>query len=145
MPDVLTQAIDRLASGRDNLRQVALLDAPPPSGFKGTADPAADGGATFLVDQPERVVVRAHATAPGFLHLADQYATGWYATVNGAPTPVLRANHVFRAVEVPAGESLVELRYAPASLWLGAAITGATLVAILGAAIVSRQRHAGAW
>jgi uncharacterized membrane protein YfhO len=75
------------------------------------------------------VVLRVRAPARGFL-LADQDFPGWRATVDGAPAPILRANYLFRAVEVPAGESTVEFRYVPTSLWLGAAITAATLLAV---------------
>jgi hypothetical protein len=43
----------------------------------------------------------------------------------------MRANYLFRAVEVPAGESTVEFRYAPASVRIGAAITGAVLLGLV--------------
>jgi uncharacterized membrane protein YfhO len=43
--------------------------------------------------------------------------------VNGEETAVLRANYLFRAVKVPAGESEVEFRYRPASFQAGAAIS----------------------
>lgn len=123
--------LHRLAYGTDDFRQIALLEDPPPSGFRGQATPPEEGTADIVVDDPERVVVRVQAPRRGFLHLADQYFSGWRATVNGAPAPIMRADYLFRAVEVPAGESTVEFRYAPASVRIGAAITVATVLALI--------------
>ncbi|HSP95685.1 MAG TPA: YfhO family protein [Candidatus Dormibacteraeota bacterium] len=136
--------LQRLAAGGEDRRALLLLDEPPPSGFLGAAPPAGAGPATveFVVNEPEHVVLRAHAPARGFVHLADQHFPGWTATVNGAPAPILRANYLFRAVEVPAGEATIEFRYAPGSVRLGAAISGATLLALLAAAVGQRRRRA---
>ena len=57
------------------------------------------------------------------LVLSDRWYPGWKATVNGRNADVLRANGVFRAVEVPAGVSDVEFRFLPRSLRLGAAVS----------------------
>jgi hypothetical protein len=102
----------------------------------GTADAAAlrstgsdgTGTAEFVADEPEHVVVRVRASAPGFLFLADEYFPGWTATVNGEPHAIVRANHTFRVVEVPAGESEVVFRYRPLSLGIGAAISVAAIL-----------------
>jgi uncharacterized membrane protein YfhO len=59
--------------------------------------------------------------------LTDQEYPGWSVTVNGARAPVLRANHAFRAVAVPAGESVVVWTYRPLSLWVGAIVSLVTL------------------
>ena len=47
---------------------------------------------------------------------------GWRATVDGKPVPVLRANMILPAVEVPADGFEVRLFYSPASLVAGLAI-----------------------
>jgi uncharacterized membrane protein YfhO len=72
--------------------------------------------------------IRVHAPQRGFLFLADQYYDGWRANVNGAPAPILRGNYAYRLIEVPAGDSLVEFRYRPLSVAIGALITLATCV-----------------
>lgn len=115
----------RLATGDDDLRQVALVESIPAAGFTGEAIAAAPSPVTFVRNDPERLALRVIAPVRGFLFLADQYFPGWYATVNGAPTPIERANYVFRLISVPAGDSIVELRYAPWSLKLGAATSAA--------------------
>jgi len=68
--------------------------------------------------------------------LTDQDYPGWEATVDGTPTPILRANYAFRAVRVPAGTSIVEFQYRPRSVWLGGLITCSTLAALAVYAVV---------
>jgi len=129
--------LDRLAKGNDDLRRVAFVEEPLPSGFSGedgaAAAPTAEPAVRFLRNDPEDVRLEVDAPARGFLVLADQYFPGWFATVNGQPAPIARANYAFRLVEVPAGRSVVEFRYAPRSLRLGAALSlaGALVVAFL--------------
>ena len=57
---------------------------------------------------------------PAFLLLTDAYYPGWTASVNGEPTAVRRADVMFRAVPMPAGESTVVFEYRPD--WLPAAL-----------------------
>jgi len=73
------------------------------------------------------------------------FAESGKATVDGIPTPILRANYAFRAVRVPAGISVVEFRYRPRSVWLGAAITLGSLAAVATyAAVALGRRRRGA-
>ena len=134
--------LDRLASGRDDPRRVALVEAPPPDGFVGGRNDQGTGSVEFVTDDPEHVVLRVHAPARGFLFLADTHFAGWHATVGGTPAPILRANYTFRLVVVPAGDSTVEFRYLPASVLLGAFISGATILAVAG--LVFRRPRAAA-
>jgi uncharacterized membrane protein YfhO len=55
--------------------------------------------------------------------MADAYAEGWSARVNGQPVPILPANYGFRAVVVPAGDTRVELSYLPPGLATGGIIS----------------------
>ena len=110
-------------------RQVAWVQHPPQSGFLG-GQPGASGSAEIVTDEAERVVVRVRADQPGFLFLADQYFPGWSAEVNGAAREILRADHAFRLVEVPAGESTVTFVYRPLSVRVGALVSAATLLAL---------------
>ena len=126
--------LQRLAAGGDDRRSLLLLEEPPASGFLG-APLAADAEAAtveFLINEPEHVVLRVHAPAAGFVHLADQHFPGWRATVNDREVPILRANHLFRAIEVPAGDATIDLRYRPGSFRLGAGISGVTVLLLLG-------------
>lgn len=101
VPDAVS-VLRRLSAARDDPRAVLLLEAPPPSGFLG-APSATPGRVTIERNEPERVTLRVSAPTRGFVQLADQYYPGWRATVNGEPAAILRADFLFRAVEVPAG------------------------------------------
>ena len=119
-----------LASGGPDLRQVALIEAAVPSGFTGGPGDGRAGRVEFVTDEPEHLVIRVDAPERGFLFLSDQHFPGWRATVDGTPTEIVRANYAFRLVEVPRGRSLVEFSYAPASVRIGALVSGITVVAL---------------
>ena len=89
------------------------------------ANPLTQPGKVEIVaysDTEVRLAVEAPEAA--WLILRDAWYPGWQATVNGAAAPVYRANVMFRAVEVAAGESEVEFRFEPA-LWRAAIVAGA--------------------
>jgi hypothetical protein len=131
----------RLATGNDDLRQVALVERDPSSGFTGIPGNGGRGTVEFLTDDPEHVVLRVRAPERGFVHLADQYYPGWQASVNGVPTPIQQANFLFRVVEVPAGESVVEFRFEPLSLRIGAGVSVASIVGLAAALVLSARRN----
>jgi len=61
----------------------------------------------------DEVAVEIDSPAVGVLVLAEAYAPGWTAEVDGEPVVVFRANFHNRAVVVPAGPSRVVFRYRP--------------------------------
>jgi hypothetical protein len=78
--------------------------------------------------------LRVDAPRPGLVYCADGLLPGWTARVGGRPAAILPANYAFRAVEVPAGRSEVELSYWPPGLTAGLAVTAlaaAVAVALL--------------
>ena len=115
----------------DPRREVLLVgDSPsvPTTDTTDTADEqAAAGGRGWglrLRDVPNGVTIDANLDAPGYLVLADTWYPGWWATVDGHPAELLRANYAFRAVWLTAGEHVVEMRYRPPLWMVGAAISG---------------------
>lgn len=63
---------------------------------------------------PTRLSVKTQSEAtPGWLVLSELDFPGWRASVDGADLPIHRANGMFRAVCVPAGEHVVEFRFHP--------------------------------
>jgi hypothetical protein len=68
-----------------------------------------------------RVVNPAQQTA--WLLITDTWYPGWGATVNGRAVPLLQANGAFRAVPIPSGEAVVEMRFLPRSFLVGAALS----------------------
>ena len=132
-------ALDLLATGRaDPGREVALEAEDVTAGadsFEVGEGP--EPAITLERNTPADLMVRLRGHArPGYLVVADAYDRGWRAEVNGRPEPVLRANHTFRAVRVPAGEAEVRLAYRPFSFVAGAWISVVSLLCLLGVALM---------
>jgi hypothetical protein len=111
----------------------------------GAAEPI--GEAHLLEYLPERIVVQADLTAPGYVILADRFDDGWRAYVDDAEVPMGRANSVERLVAVPAGSHVVRFSYAPFPIYLGAGLSVIAVVAWLGmlatALVVAVRRRRG--
>ena len=72
-----------------------------------------------MEENPQAIKIKTRLTANGYLVLLDTYYPGWTATVDGAVSPVYRADTVGRAVFVPSGEHVVSFVYQPASFYAG--------------------------
>lgn len=122
--------------GFDPWREVVL--APP---ARETSEvPGFESRVRFVERRLARLALEVEASAPGFLVLVEAYDPGWQAELDGAATPVLRANSLFRAVRVPAGRHRVELRYRPAAALWGAAVSLTAWLAVVALAVASRRR-----
>jgi hypothetical protein len=64
----------------------------------------------------------------GRLVLIEQFYPGWRASIDGHPVPVERWSGAFQSVAVPAGSHAVRFEYRPASVMIGAAISGVSLL-----------------
>ena len=91
--------------------------------------------------RPNRIVLDVEAGSEGVLVLSEVFYPGWRAEVDGSRVPVLRANYLFRGVEVPAGKSRVTLTYSPPSWWIGLGLCGLTLAGLIGWRIARRRRR----
>lgn len=66
--------------------------------------------------------------------LTDTWYPGWEARVDDVPTPIVRADYIFRAVPVARGTHSIVFEYHPRMFGLGAlisAVSGFVLVALL--------------
>lgn len=66
--------------------------------------------------QRNSVIIDVEASNSGVLVLHDIHYPGWEALVDGERRPILRANLLFRGVEIPAGKHRVEFHFRPISL-----------------------------
>ncbi len=110
-----------------DFRSVVLLEGdnsghPAPKGLK------SDVPVKITDYGPNHAVLRVESPAEGWVVLADAYAPGWKATVNGRPAEILRANAVQRAIRVAKGLSTVRLRYSPGTHTWGGLLSIAGLL-----------------
>jgi hypothetical protein len=77
------------------------------------------GGAARIASYANtEIVIETESPAGGHVVLNDPYHPWWFATVDGADAPILRANVLFRAVAVPAGRHTVRFAFRPlAGAW----------------------------
>ncbi len=93
-------------------QQAVLLDVEPPVAVpEGPALVRAD----IRLSRYENTVVEIDVTtaAAGFIVLNDTWHPWWRATVDGVDTEILKANVLFRAVQVPAGTHKVRFSFNP--------------------------------
>ncbi len=102
--------------------------------LSGTKPLHADSSATVeLTDwRANRLIYRASTPSDGLAVFSEiYYPRGWKATVDGAEVPVMRADYILRAIEVPAGEHEIVFSFAAPHFGLLKGITAASSVAIL--------------
>lgn len=77
--------------------------------------PRKSSGGSATITHYENTLVEVEVNAPkgGVLLLNDVWHPWWFATIDGMPTKILRANGVFRAVVLPAGAKQVQFRFEP--------------------------------
>jgi Bacterial membrane protein YfhO len=90
--------------------------------------------------EPEHIVVDVNAQQDGYLVLTDAYYPGWVATVDDQPAEIDRADVLFRAVKVPAGQHRIEMRYDPQSYKIGSIVSLVSWIALIVLFIATRRR-----
>lgn len=124
-------------------RETVMLEKEAPYAVGLPAAPVAVRDAEFLADETTSVTIRVSLVeSDGFVVLHDTWDPNWTATVDGLPAEVLRANGLFRAVHVVAGEHVVRFAYRPTPFYAGLAISGVTalLLVIVGATRLGKFR-----
>lgn len=98
---------------------------------------------TFERRDPEHLVFSFRTPTDELLVVSEVYYPGWTATVDGVPTPILRADDALRAVPVRAGAHRVEMVYDPWSVKIGMGISLATVLAlVVGVGVMAWRRLA---
>ena len=120
-------ALEALVAPEFDARDEVILS----EGSGGSMSAGPLGRARIEDSRPDRVLISAELSSPGYLVLVDAYDPGWQVLVDGRSARLLRANVAFRAVEVPVGSHTVEFRYRPRAVVVGLMVSGTTLLAAL--------------
>lgn len=143
VPDTAAALALLTSDGFDPARECVVSSLLHTGGLRETRQTdTVEGGARLLEEAPERVVLACDASVPAMLVLADTFAPGWSATVNGDPAHIYQVNARFRGVLVPAGASTVTMTYRPLPVLVGLAASFLALGALLLAAFVEMARAA---
>ncbi len=118
--------LDALARPDFDPAQIAIVEGPVPNlSAPATAEPIPQ-----VTYAPNRVSIRATASTPALLVLADSYYDGWEAEVDGQPTHVYRANYALRGVFLATGEHTIVFNYRPKPFLYGGIISLITLAGL---------------
>jgi hypothetical protein len=112
-------ALEMILSGRMDLEQEAVVEGVEDGGgpgcpAEGLSKEVPKAGLELISSEPDRLVIHVSASGSGWVVLSDVWYPGWQAMVDGRSAPIARANYLFRAVPVPAGEHEVIFEYRPA-------------------------------
>jgi hypothetical protein len=106
---------------------LALVEEP----LAAVADPGTagtgDDGVLIALDLPEAVRVRTRGSG-GMLVLADSFAEGWVATVDGTPVQIFKVDGLWRGVQLAPGNHDVWFRYRTPGLLRGALVSALALL-----------------
>ena len=127
----------RLSTDEFNVRHEVIVDSPielaPGGNFQGNA--------VLKTYRNNQVQIDAQLSNPGILVLTDAFYPGWKVQVDGKEQKILRANYLFRAVALPAGNHQVEFRYEPESFMIGLMISLCTAGLLLTVPLVGWFRR----
>jgi hypothetical protein len=139
----------------ENRTPVSLDESALVLGDKGTllvANTKCQGSAKIESESHDSLRVSAHTLSDAYLVISDSWYPGWKATVNGAPSEILRVNHALRAVKLRHGNNSVELHFVPSKLLLGlivALLSSFALIFLIRrtfiAATAATAQHGGAF
>jgi hypothetical protein len=90
-----------------------------------------------IVWTPERREFLVKSSTSGRFILVEQFFPGWSATLDGRPVEIERAEDVFQAVQMPAGEHRIRFEYRPRAVLVGAAVS---LLSLAGLCAAARRR-----
>lgn len=124
-------ALELMADPRYNEREKIVLHQPPT--LKLTAA-AAEGTAQVQSFAPEAITIDIDTADNAILSLSLPHYPGWQARLNGTATEITRAYAGLIAIEIPAGQHVLSLEFAPLSYAIGALIS---LAAWLGLALLA--------
>jgi hypothetical protein len=133
-----TATLEQLAAPDFDPRREVILSERPGAALTGSGT----GSVQYVERLPHRLVLEVDTDVDGILVLSEIYYPGWHATIDGQPSPILRADSILRAVEVPAGQHMVEMTFRPFSVKLGLGVSAATLLLCLALCLWCRLRRA---
>jgi len=94
-------------------------------------------------ESPEQITVQVRTDGPVVVVIHESWSPDWRASLDGRTVADHPADLIFQGVLVPLGAHTLELRYEPAGVTRGLALSGAGVAGLLALAILPlpRRRH----
>jgi uncharacterized membrane protein YfhO len=102
--------------------------------------PGTAGGATVVADKAGRIRVAVNAPSRQLLVVSERWHKGWQVAVDGTAEAIVRTDGDFICAVAEAGQHVVEFRFWPASLRVGAWLS-ALGIGLLLALYATRKVH----
>jgi hypothetical protein len=120
-----------------NTRTTAVVDASTTQGAENI--PVDSTGTIALKSSTANTLTYESTSATDGLAVFSEihYPKGWIATVDGKEAPILRANYILRALQIPSGKHTVEFRFEPKAYIVGNKVTMASSWLVLLALLAS--------
>jgi uncharacterized membrane protein YfhO len=91
-------------------------------------------------ERPDQVILQTSQSEPGWVFLADTWYPGWQVQIDGKPGHLLRANYLFMAVQVPAGNHQVIFSYDPSIFIIGLSISVTGWLIVIASIIIFKVK-----
>lgn len=113
--------------------ETAVVDAKFKEKLKGVTDGYKDSLSTIRLTsyEPNRLVYQTSSAKDGVAVFSEIYYPGWQVTIDGQPADIARADYILRAMNIPAGEHVVEMWFDPQSIHVTESIAYAALALLL--------------
>lgn len=121
-------ALELMADPRYDERAKIVLHQQPTLELPASA--VADGSVHVKSFAPEAITLDIDTAENAILSLSLPHYPGWQARLNEEPTQIIRAYAGLIAIEIPAGQQVLSLEYAPPSYAIGASISLVTWLAL---------------
>lgn len=107
-----------------NTKSTAVIDG---SKFKvNVTGPDSTATIKLVVHAPNYMKYQSQSSADGLSVFSEIYYPGWVARIDGKEVPVLRADYILRAVEIPSGNHTIEFKFEPKAYTVGNKVTMAS-------------------
>jgi len=113
-----------------NTKTTAVIDN---SKFKQSKTTYNSEGTVALTSYaPDKLTYAYSSETPSLAVFSEiYYPKGWIATIDGSEIPILRANYILRALDLPSGNHTIEFRFVPDVYTIGNKITAVFCVLVI--------------
>lgn len=123
-----SEVFDVYRGGAFDFSRMAILERP----LLAPLDRGSTGSVTWVARKPDYLALDVESSGLQLLFLSEvYYPSGWRASLDGADSPILKTDFMFRGVEIPAGKHRLELSFRPKTLAVGNVLQYFALIIIL--------------